>query len=172
MFVGLGYLKDGCTLFFLKNNIGFRVFKIKSSVNIKLSKPGFVNISCASQKDKHLCMAYFKMLGQAFFNLGFQCSKVLESRGLGFSVDVVDGILILDTGFSHITKIYPKTGVSFLKIGGLRSKIFQVFAFNHATLGQIAYRIRAVKKPSIYRESGIYFKEERILTKAGKKKKD
>lgn len=171
-FVSLGYQKDGCTIFFMKSLFGFKIFKLKSSVNVKINMPGCVYISCSSNFDKHLCMAYFKMLGREFFGLGFEYSKVLEARGLGFNVDVSENYLILDTGFSHIVKVHPKTGVRFFKIGGFRSKIFQVFSLNFFTLGQISYRVKCVKKPSIYRESGIYFKDEIVLTKSGKKKKD
>lgn len=170
--ISLSYQKDGCTIFFMKSLFGFKVFKFKSSVNLKINVPGYVYIACSSNFDKHLCMTYFKMLGREFFSLGFECSKVLEARGLGFNVDVVDGSLVLDTGFSHIVKIHPKIGVRFFKIGSFRSKIFQIFSLDFFTLGQICYRVKCIKKPSIYRECGIYFKDEVILTKSGKKKKD
>ncbi len=91
--------------------------------------------------------------------------KVLELRGVGYRAIMEGSAVILSVGFSHPVRFEPPAGV---KISVEKSTIV-VSGIDKALVGQVAARIRAVKKPNPYRGSGIRYKDEVVKTKAGKK---
>ncbi|MCL2017721.1 MAG: 50S ribosomal protein L6 [Alphaproteobacteria bacterium] len=100
---------------------------------------------------------------------GFQ--KELGMKGVGFRASVKGKDLVLIAGFSHevvmpipdglLVEIKPvDAGIVPLVISGIDKNM----------VGQFADKIRKVRKPEPYKGKGIFYKEEKIRRKEGKKK--
>lgn len=91
--------------------------------------------------------------------------KELEIQGVGFRATLEGDKLVLTVGFSHPVKFQPPAGVkisiekNFMKISGSDKNL----------VGEVAAKIRAIKKPEPYKGSGIRYKGEVIKLKPGKK---
>ena len=91
--------------------------------------------------------------------------KTLEFNGVGFRANVEGKNLVLNIGFSHPVKFEIPTGIT---ITVEKSNII-ITGIDKYLVGQVATKIRALKKPNPYRGTGIKYKEEVIRRKAGKK---
>ena len=92
--------------------------------------------------------------------------KELEIQGIGFRATMEgNNLLVLSVGFSHPVKFSVPDGIkvavekSFIKISG----------FDKYLVGQVAAKIRAIKKPEPYLGKGIRYKGEVVARKEGKK---
>jgi len=92
-------------------------------------------------------------------------SKVLEIEGVGYKAIMEGEKLVLSIGFSHPVKIDPLEGV---KISTDKNQII-ITGINKEKVGEMAAKIRAVKKPEPYKGKGIRYQGEVIRRKAGKK---
>lgn len=91
-------------------------------------------------------------------------SKTLELSGVGFRATNNGENLVLTVGFSHPVTIVPPKGITLNVVEG---KIV-VSGVSRQMVGQVAAKIRAVKKPEPYKGKGIKYQGERIRKKAGK----
>ncbi len=91
--------------------------------------------------------------------------KVLEIEGVGYRVETQGRDLILNVGLSHPVKISPPENIEI----STKKNAITVSGFDKALVGEVAAKIRAVKKPEPYKGKGIRYKGEIIRRKAGKK---
>lgn len=94
---------------------------------------------------------------------GFQ--KELEFSGIGFKAAVKDGGLELSLGFSHPVFVKTPEGINFK----VEKNTISVSGIEKEKVGQIAAQIKSLKKPEPYKGTGIIYKGEIIIRKAGKK---
>ena len=96
-------------------------------------------------------------------NGGF--TKELEIQGIGYRAVAEGANLVLSIGFSHPVKFTPPAGIkvivekNFIKVSGVDKNL----------VGEVAAKIRALKKPEPYKGKGIRYKGEVVKIKAGKK---
>jgi large subunit ribosomal protein L6 len=95
---------------------------------------------------------------------GFQ--KTLEIVGVGYRAEMQGETLVLSVGYSHPVQIEPPPGITFGVEKGYRS--FTVEGIDKELVGEVAARIRAVRKPEPYKGKGIRYLGERVRRKAGK----
>jgi large subunit ribosomal protein L6 len=104
---------------------------------------------------------------------GFQ--KVLEVYGMGFRVAQQNEKVVMQLGFSHPVEVHPPPGIS-LRVetftptqenNYLSARVF-VSGADKILVGQMAAKIRAVKKPEPYKGKGIRYQGEYVRRKAGK----
>jgi len=95
---------------------------------------------------------------------GFQ--KTLEIVGVGYRAEMQGETLVLSVGYSHPVQIEPPPGITFSVEKGYRS--FIVEGIDKELVGEVAARIRAVRKPEPYKGKGIRYLGERVRRKAGK----
>jgi large subunit ribosomal protein L6 len=91
-------------------------------------------------------------------------TKSLELSGVGYRANVNGQDLVLNVGFSHQVTIQPPAGITFAISEG---KIV-VSGIDKQLVGQVAAKIREVKKPEPYKGKGIRYVGERVRKKAGK----
>ena len=96
-------------------------------------------------------------------NEGFK--KILEIVGVGYRAAMEGENLVLSIGFSHPVRISPIKGI---KISVNKNQII-VSGIDKAKVGEMAAKIRAIKKPEPYKGKGIRYQGEIIRRKAGKK---
>lgn len=94
-------------------------------------------------------------------------SKTLELFGVGYRASMNGASLVLAIGFSHPVVIDPPSGITLTVSEG---KVI-ISGIDRQIVGQIAAKIRAVKKPEPYKGKGIRYEGEFIRKKAGKSAK-
>jgi len=93
---------------------------------------------------------------------GFE--KILEIIGVGFKAEVHDEEIWLFVGLSHTVKLPIISGT---EIKVTKNEV-AVTGIDKELVGEMAARIRAVKKPEPYKGKGIKYKGEIIRRKQGK----
>jgi large subunit ribosomal protein L6 len=95
---------------------------------------------------------------------GFRKRLVVE--GVGYRAEQQGKNLSLQVGYSHMVPVVPPEGIQFSTDNGGRTIIVE--GNDKELVGEIAARIRAVRKPEPYKGSGIAYEGEVIRRKAGK----
>jgi large subunit ribosomal protein L6 len=94
---------------------------------------------------------------------GFE--KTLEFNGVGFKAQVKGDSIELSLGFSHTITVKAPQGVTFQ----VEKNLIKISGIDNEKIGQVAALIRSKRPPEPYKGSGIKYKNEIILRKAGKK---
>jgi len=100
-------------------------------------------------------------------NDGF--SKTLEVIGVGFRASMNGNMLELALGFSHAFYFVPPDGIT-IEVDTKSSKVPRIIisGADKATVGQVAAKIRSLRKPEPYKGKGIRYLGEKVRKKAGK----
>lgn len=91
--------------------------------------------------------------------------RELEIQGLGYRARLEGKALVLELGFSHPVRYEPPQGVELVVPDPNR---IVVRGIDKKLVGQVAADIRAFRPPEPYRGTGIRYKGEVIVKKAGK----
>jgi large subunit ribosomal protein L6 len=94
---------------------------------------------------------------------GFE--KNLEIHGVGYRAVAKDQDIELTLGFSHPVLVKAPDGVEFELVTPTRIRIKGI---DKQKVGQIAAKIRALRKPDPYKGKGVRYSGEYIRRKAGK----
>jgi len=92
--------------------------------------------------------------------------KVMEVEGVGYRATLQGGSLVLQVGYSHPVEIVPPPGIKFSVEKG--DRVFTIEGINKELVGEIAAKIRSVRRPKPYKGKGIRYQGERVRRKAGK----
>ncbi|MFH1759456.1 MAG: 50S ribosomal protein L6 [Patescibacteria group bacterium] len=92
-------------------------------------------------------------------------SKTLQIEGVGYRATMEGADLILNVGFSHPVKFKPFEGVQV----EVEKNSIKVSGIDRALVGEVAAKIRKIKKPEPYKGKGIRYSDEVVRRKAGKK---
>ena len=91
--------------------------------------------------------------------------KSLEITGVGYRATLVGKKLQLNLGYSHPIEIDPPAGISFEVENPTH---LAVVGINKELVGQIAAKVRSMRKPEPYKGKGVRYAGEVIRRKAGK----
>ncbi|MDP2366173.1 MAG: 50S ribosomal protein L6, partial [Ignavibacteria bacterium] len=91
--------------------------------------------------------------------------KDLDIVGVGYKVELKGENLLLNMGYSHPIYFMPPTGI---KIEATTPTHIIVSGIDKQLVGQVAAKIRSIRKPEPYKGKGIKYSNEQILRKAGK----
>jgi len=99
-------------------------------------------------------------------------TRSLQLTGVGYRAQVMGKNLVLQVGYSHPVEVAPPDGVTFSveqvqAQRGSESRV-SVHGIDKEAVGEIASRIRSVRKPEPYLGKGIRYSQEVIRRKAGK----
>lgn len=90
--------------------------------------------------------------------------KELELHGVGYRASVNGNVLKLGVGYSHDIDFKLPEGIQV----EVNNTDITVSGISKQMVGQVAAKIRAVRKPEPYKGKGIRYKDEYIIRKAGK----
>lgn len=93
---------------------------------------------------------------------GFE--KKLEVIGVGYKVSGGGKSITLDVGYSHDVPVAMPEGIT----AAVDKNTITLNGANNELLGQVAARIREIRKPEPYKGKGIKYIDEHIRRKAGK----
>jgi large subunit ribosomal protein L6 len=91
--------------------------------------------------------------------------KVLQIEGVGFRAEMKGNRLMLNLGYSHPIIVLPPNGVSFATPN---ATTIEIDGHDKQLVGEVAYKIRKLRKPEPYKGKGIRYQGEYIRRKAGK----
>jgi len=91
--------------------------------------------------------------------------KTLELHGTGYRASIEDNKLKILIGFSHPVIIEPVEGIQFEVED---NNIIKISGIDKQLVGQVAAKIRDIRKPEPYKGKGIRYQGEKVRRKAGK----
>ena len=91
--------------------------------------------------------------------------KTLDIVGVGYRVELKGSNLLLNMGYSHPIFFIPPAGI---KIETPTATQIVISGIDKQLVGQVAAKIRSIRKPEPYKGKGIKYSNEQILRKAGK----
>jgi large subunit ribosomal protein L6 len=99
-------------------------------------------------------------------------TRSLQMTGTGYRAQLMGKNLVIQAGFSHAVEVAAPENITFSveQVQGQRSaeSRINVYGIDKALVGNIASRIRSIRKPEPYLGKGIRYTDEVIRRKAGK----
>lgn len=92
-------------------------------------------------------------------------SKTLDIVGVGYKVEQKGSNLLINIGYSHPIYFIPPDGV---KLESTTPTQIVISGIDKQLVGQVAAKIRSIRKPEPYKGKGIKYSDEHIVRKAGK----
>lgn len=140
--------------------------EIRPELNVE-KKDNQILITPAEETKK--TKAFWGLSRAIIFNMikgvkeGFE--KKLQIEGVGFRANLEGEELVLNIGYSHPVKIKKPESINF----SVEKNIITVSGSDKELVGQIAAKIREVRKPEPYKGKGIRYLGEEVRRKVGKK---
>ena len=91
-------------------------------------------------------------------------SKALEVIGVGYRVAVKGNIIELAVGYSHPVVVEMPAGIK----AAVEGQVLTISGLDKELVGEMAARIRRIRKPEPYKGKGIKYVTETIRRKVGK----
>jgi len=121
-----------------------------------------------SKNDKSLHGLYRSLINNAVLGVDRLWEKQLEVVGTGFNVKLQGDDLVFKLGYSHPVVFKRIEGIKY-KVEGSNKLI--IAGVDKQLVGQVAYQIKIIKKPDVYKGKGIKYMGEKLRIKPGKKVK-
>lgn len=134
-------------------------------------KDGHVNIGRPTDQIRHRALhgLYRALIANLVKGVTDGYTKNLELVGVGYKATNQGNMLDLSLGYSHniLFEVPKELKVSTLTEKGQNPKIF-LEGTDKQLLGQVAAKIRGLRKPEPYKGKGVKYSDEFIRRKAGK----
>ena len=111
---------------------------------------------------------YRQLLSNAITGVEKVWEKKLEVVGTGFTVKLQGEDLVFKIGYSHLVTYKKQPGIKYAIEGNTK---VTVSGFDKQMVGQVAYQIKMIRKPDVYKGKGIRYLGEKLRIKPGKKAK-
>lgn len=99
-------------------------------------------------------------------------TRSLQMTGTGYRAQLMGKNLVIQAGFSHAVEVAAPENITFSveQVQGQRSaeSRINVYGIDKALVGDVASRVRSIRKPEPYLGKGIRYIDEVIRRKAGK----
>lgn len=144
--------------------------EIKKGIEINVEE-GVLNVSRPSESKEHKAMhgLYRALINNMVTGVteGFKTQQ--ELVGVGYKAEANGQILELNLGFSHsiFMEIPKEVKVTTETVKGKNPTII-LESYDKQLIGQVAAKIRAMRKPEPFKGKGIRFVGEQLRRKAGK----
>lgn len=92
--------------------------------------------------------------------------KNLELVGIGYTAEQQGDDIVLNLGYSHPIYMQAPEGIKFVVTN--RNTNVEVSGFDRQLVGQVAAKIRSLRKPEPYKGKGVRYAGELVQRKAGK----
>ena len=144
--------------------------KIDDLVEVKVAE-GEINCTRKTEekdaKSKH--GLYRSLINNMVIGVSEGYKKELELVGVGYRATVNGQLLELALGKSHLTVLgLPKEIKATAVTERGKNPVITLESFDKQLIGQVAAKIRSMRKPEPYKGKGIRFVGEQIRRKAGK----
>jgi len=140
--------------------------EIKVSVN-----EGVISVERPTEQKRHKALhgLYRSLINNMVEGVSNGYTKELELVGVGYKAAVSNNVLELNLGYSHnIYMSVPAEVNTDAKMEKGKNPIVTLTSIDKALIGQVAAKIRSLRKIEPYKGKGIRFVGEQIRRKAGK----
>ena len=122
-----------------------------------------------SFKDKSILETAKKLTLNRFHGVKFGFTLYLRVVGVGYRVSYrpQNHRLVFKVGFSHDVEFQLPASI---RVFILEPTLFCLFGINKDQVGQVAAKIRMIRRPEVYKGKGIRFVEEKVKLIQGKRK--
>jgi len=161
-------VKDGVVT--VKGPKGELSQEVDRDITIEVSETE-INVTRPTDQIRHRAMhgLYRSLLANLVKGVTDGYKKELELVGVGFKAANQGNVLDLALGYSHniIFEVPKELKVSTTTEKGQNPKIF-LEGYDKQLLGQVAAKLRSLRKPEPYKGKGVKYSDEIIRRKAGK----
>jgi large subunit ribosomal protein L6 len=154
----------------VKGKLGELQQQVDPNISIKIEEGTVVLDRATEQKDhkaKH--GLYRSLIANMVVGVSEGYTIVQELVGVGYKAEAKGQMLEFSLGFSHniVFELPPEVKAETLSERG-KSPTITLKSIDKQLVGQVAAKIRSLRKPEPYKGKGIRFKGEEIRKKAGK----
>jgi large subunit ribosomal protein L6 len=140
--------------------------------DIKISvEDGVISVQRPTEQKRHKAMhgMYRSVVANMVQGVHTGFVKQLELIGVGYRVSNIGNLIELSVGFSHPVMIYVPDEIKVeTKMEKGSNPMIRLESHEKQLLGQIAAKIRSIRKPEPYKGKGIKYSTEVLRRKAGK----
>ena len=150
----------------VKGKNGELYLEYKSIIEIS-NKENVINVSRSSdnRNERSLHGLYRALISNMVKGVSEGFSKELNFVGVGYSVEQKGDFLLINAGFSHPVYVQIPSGI---KVDLPNNTTLIIKGANKQNAGDLAAKIREIRKPEPYKGKGIKYSDETIRRKAGK----
>ncbi len=120
------------------------------------------------KKTKSLHGLYRQLIRNGIIGVEKLWEKRLKINGTGYNVKLENNNLVFKVGYSHPVIFKAVEGIKYQVEG---NNIVIVQGIDKQKVGEVAYQIKMIKKPDVYKGKGIQYDGEKLRIKPGKKAK-
>lgn len=154
----------------VKGKLGELEQLVDTAITVKVDN-GKVVLERASDKKDHKAKhgLYRALIANMVTGVTEGYSTVQELVGVGYKAEAKGQLLDLSLGYSHhiILEIPPEVKIETESARG-KNPTIKLFSIDKQLIGQVAAKIRSLRKPEPYKGKGIKFQGEELRKKAGK----
>ncbi len=158
----------------VKGKLGELRQVVDPGISVKV-EDGIINLERATESKDHKSKhgLYRALISNMVSGVSEGISVVLELVGVGFKAEAKGQLLELALGYSHhiYMEIPPEIKVETVTERG-KNPLIKMTSFDKQLLGQVAAKIRSLRKPEPYKGKGVKFQGEELRKKAGKSATD
>lgn len=167
---GIDFKVEPNNLVTVKGPKGTLSMKVDSDISITL-EDGVITVSRPTEQKRHKAMhgLYRSLINNMIVGVNEGYKTVQELVGVGYKVTVNGQILDLSLGYSHniLFQIPQEVKVTAEMVKG-KNPTITLESADKQLIGQVAAKIRSLRKPEPYKGKGIKFAGEVLRRKAGK----
>ncbi len=154
----------------MKGQKGTGTLRIHPSIKVeKTDSEIVVKRQDDSKEQKSLHGLYRSLINNMMLGVTEGYTKKLEIIGVGYRAAYSGGVLELNLGYSHPIYFVPPDGVEVeVDTKTKKNPILVITGVNKELVGQVAAKIRSLRKPEPYKGKGIRYVDEYVRRKAGK----
>ncbi len=143
---------------------------VDPSIKVEQVENDIVLTRSSEEKNvKALHGLYRSLINNCVIGVSEGYTKTLEIIGVGYRASVNGNVLELSLGYSHPFYFIPPDGIT-LEVDTKSSKNprISVSGIDKELVGQVAAKIRSLRKPEPYKGKGVRYLNEQVRKKAGK----
>jgi large subunit ribosomal protein L6 len=154
----------------IKGQKGTNSLRIHPEITVETNENEIVvTRSSDSKEQKSLHGLYRSLISNMVQGVSEGYKKQLEIIGVGYRATFSNGVLELNLGYSHPIYLVPPDGIDIeVDTKTRKNPILIISGIDKELVGQVAAKIRSMRKPEPYKGKGIRYLDERIRRKAGK----
>lgn len=158
------------TVVTVKGKLGELTQDIDASISLSIEN-GVITFVRESDAPNHRSKhgLYRALVQNMIIGVSEGFKKQMEVIGVGFRANAVGQQIELSLGFSHAIILEVPNEVKFTTLMEKgKAPLVTIESYDKQLLGQVAAKIRSMRKPEPYKGKGIRFLGEQIRRKAGK----
>lgn len=144
--------------------------QVDRDINIEVNGDE-VNVTRSTEQIRHRAMhgLYRSLVANLVKGVTEGYTRNLELVGVGYKAASTGNLLDLSLGYSHniVFEIPKELKVSTETLKGQNPKVF-LEGIDKQLLGQVAAKLRSLRKPEPYKGKGVKYSDEIVRRKAGK----